>query len=573
MAKYNFLNKPLYPDLNDWPLSKMGKNRDQFVKELEDMVFDHIKKRKGDNIGKLLAQTIYKERTRVKEEPWKVDPKDDPVFWKNLQKILAEEIDNEDKNAIKQNDDILKSIIHRYAEEIIGSFHNKTFKFARRFLTMVFNRLLNTAANRNIQRLYGTEFHLHDRMRAIGEVDKIRALFPKGNIVIVPTHFSNLDSILIGYVLDSIVGLPAFSYGAGLNLYNSGPAAYYMNRLGAYRVDRRKKNVVYLETLKALASLLNQKGVNNIFFPGGTRSRSGSIEDQLKLGLLGSIIDAQRSLLSKGSDEKIIVVPVILSYHFVLEAKHLIYQHLKKTGKEKFLLPSKKDASLKKKAIIKFLWEFFSNPSEIMVSIGRPMDALGNFVDDNAVSHDRFGKEVNVRDYFLNNGEITVDKQRESVYTRQLADRIVRRFHKENIVLSSHITAFVVYNILSKKHPGLDKFALLRLPTEGITFPLDLVEEIVKTLQQKLFVMEADKSIRLSETMHKSPLEIIHDGVEKLGRFHPNKPLKATKDGDLFSGDFALLYYYHNRMTGYNLEKEINWKETFERHPDIFNYE
>ncbi len=573
MAKYKFKNTPLFPNLDDWPISKMGKNRDQFVKELEEMVFTHIKSKKGDKLGKLLAQTIYKERTRVKEDSWKVDKNDEASFWKEKQRQFAEELDEEDQDAIDLNDQILKEIIHRYSEEIIGYFHNKTFRFARKFLTVVFNRLLNTAANRNMQRLYRTNVNIHDRMQAFGEIELLRELFPKGNIVIVPTHFSNLDSVLIGYVLDSIIGLPAFAYGAGLNLYNSGFVAPFMNRLGAYRVDRRKKNVVYLETLKALSSLLNQKGVNNIFFPGGTRSRSGAIEEQLKLGLLGSVIDAQRELLKQGSDRKIIVVPLVLSYHFVLEGKHLIYQHLKKTGKEEFLLPSKKDQSKKRKSIAKFFWEFFSEPSEIIVSIGRPMDALGNFLDKDAVSLDRQGNPVNIRDYFVNNGEVTKDKQRESVYTKQLAKRIIRRFKKENIVLSSHLTAFAVYNILARKHPTLNQFALLRLPTEDINFPIEMVADVVAEIQIKLFDMEKNKDIILSEQVKKQPLEIIYDGVVKVGRFHLKKPLAVNKSGDLFSRDFALLYYYHNRLTGYDLDDTVDWKGVFNRNSDIFDYE
>jgi len=73
-----------------------------------------------------------------------------------------------------------------------------------------------------------------------------------------------------------------------VNLYDVEILAYYMNRLGAYRVDRRKKNPIYLETLKSMASLSLLEGLNHIFFPGGTRSRSGAIEENLKLGLLNS---------------------------------------------------------------------------------------------------------------------------------------------------------------------------------------------------------------------------------------------------------------------------------------------
>lgn len=151
----------------------------------------------------------------------------------------------------------------------------------------------------------------------------------------MPTHFSNLDSILVGYAMDEMLGLPSFSYGAGLNLYNSGIAAYFMNRLGAYRVDRRKKNPIYLETLKAMSKLSIQRGVNSLFFPGGTRSRSGSLEKKLKMGLIGTAVEAQRALCQEGKKEKIFIVPLVMSYHFVLEAKYLIEQHLLITGKGK----------------------------------------------------------------------------------------------------------------------------------------------------------------------------------------------------------------------------------------------
>src|SRR5690625_7128854 len=101
----------------------------------------------------------------------------------------------------------------------------------------------------------------------------------------LPTHLSDLDISLIVYVIDTRVGIPAFAYGAGLNLYNFGPAAYFMNRLGAYRVDRRKKNPIYLETLKAMSTLSIKSGVNNLFFPGGTPTSSGPRERPIKHGV------------------------------------------------------------------------------------------------------------------------------------------------------------------------------------------------------------------------------------------------------------------------------------------------
>lgn len=81
---------------------------------------------------------------------------------------------------------------------------------------------------------------LVDRLFITGPVDRIRHLATKATVILVPTHFSNLDSIMIGYGMD-MIGLPAFQYGAGLNLFNNRFLAFLMGNLGAYRLDRRKK--------------------------------------------------------------------------------------------------------------------------------------------------------------------------------------------------------------------------------------------------------------------------------------------------------------------------------------------
>lgn len=67
-----------------------------------------------------------------------------------------------------------------------------------------------------------------------GEVEVIWVLMKKGMVVVVFIYFSNLDFILIGYVLDEYVGLFFFFYGVGLNLYNIGYMVYFMNCLGVY---------------------------------------------------------------------------------------------------------------------------------------------------------------------------------------------------------------------------------------------------------------------------------------------------------------------------------------------------
>lgn len=545
---------PVIPDMHDWPIYKLHQDRRRFVEQIDAFTMERLLYKYGDSIKDVIAKTIYLERIRIREEPWKVDPPDERLFWKKIQnQLLRPPADATDEYIRANSVELLQRIIHRYSEEIVGTFKIATFLFARRFLTFFFSRLLNTAASRNFRRIFNSRYRLHERIICKGEIEQLRELMKKGTVVIVPTHFSNLDSILIGYAMDAVLGLPSFSYGAGLNLYNTGYTAYYMNRLGAYRVDRRKKNPVYLEALKSMSKLSIERGTNSLFFPGGTRSRSGHLETRLKMGLLGTALEAQRSLCQAGKDQKVFIVPLVLNYHVVFEAKQLIDQHLQRTGKELYFRSSGDWFKLRK--ILRFAWKFFSQGSEIVLSFGKPMDVLGNFVDNEGNSNDAFGRKIEVRDYFCSDGKVEEDLQREEEYTKMLADRIVERYHKENIVLSSHLMAFVAFRMLRMQNPGLDLYALLRLPADEQLFPIDSVRQFVAAALDYLRTLEAGQQIHLSDKLHLNIDELIADGVSNLGIYHPEVPLLFTKDGNLHTQDIRVLYFYHNRLDHYQLEK------------------
>lgn len=559
MAEGSKVYPQIIPDMTQWPIYKLLADRKNFVEEIQEFTFQRLLKLYGDDLQEMVARSIYMERIRIKEEPWKVDPPNERIFWKKMSRqLLGKSPQISEEEAKASAEAVLRTIIHRYAEEIVGTFSIPHFQFARKFLTVFFNRLLNTAAGRNMKRLFGTRHKIYERLLTKGEVETVRNLMTKGTVILVPTHSSNLDSILIGYALDTILGLPSFSYGAGLNLYNTGYTAYFMNRLGAYRVDRRKKNPIYLETLKAMSNLSIQRGTNSLFFPGGTRSRSGELEDKLKMGLLGTAMEAQRAIYMQGRTDKVFIVPLILSYHVVLEAKYLIEQHLQRIGKERYLRSRDEFYSLRK--LLKFAWKFFSEPSEITLSFGKPMDVMGNFVNEQGISYDQSGREIDVRDYFMFNGELTENLQRESEYTIRLANIIVQRYHKENIVLSSHVIAFAAFSILKHENPHLDLFRILRLPPDDFVFPMDTMREIVRQLKAQLIRMRDNDEIKLSRQILLEEDELIRDGMRKLGIYHVDKPLIFNKKGQIISQDFKLLFFYHNRLAHYQLYQQINWR-------------
>jgi glycerol-3-phosphate O-acyltransferase len=418
--------------------------------------------------------------------------------------------------------------------------------------------LLNAAAGKNFRRLWSTKLELHERIKIHGDVGQVRNMFEHGTVVILPTHLSNLDSIMIGYALDAVVGLPAFSYGAGLNLYESEIFAFYMTRLGAYKVDRRKKNPIYLDSLKIMSQVMLERGTNSLFFPGGTRSRSGEIERELKYGLLNSLLSAQRSIFEHGGNQKIIVIPLILGYHCTLEAQTLISGYLKSTGEEKYTGSGRRN--FKVRNLLSFAWKFFSQSSEIHLSFGEPMDVLGYRLDAEANSIDDRHQQVDIREFFSLHGKIEANRQRESIYTRKLAEKVVENYERYYVVLTSHLVAFTAFQILRKMHPSMDLYALLRLPLDMLSIPMPLFRKTFVTFLDLLKKMERDHKILMQSELHSFDTdESIRHGIKYLGSFHAVWPLKIGQKDNVIARNPMLVFYYHNRLSGYHLEDMISW--------------
>lgn len=552
---------PILPRKSEWPIVKLSKNRKAFINKVALESRDRILALKGgsaDSLREKLETTLYRERMRIKQNPWLIDPDDEGVFWSKVKSTLVSvtsDTTSSEEQKLEQYKTILYDITRRYTEEIASNFKHSHYKITRRIVTFGFSRLLNTARVKGFKSIFSSQFTLQDKIQIIGETEQLRNLASKGTIVMTPTHFSNLDSILIGWTI-STLGLPPFIYGAGLNLFNIGIFAYFMNALGAYKVDRRKKNLPYLETLKTYSSEAIQFGCHSLFFPGGTRSRSGRLEKSLKLGLLSTAVEAQRANYERGEEDvsgKVFVVPVTINYHFVLEAPSLIKEYLNLTGQERYYQETDEYSTSYK--ISKFLVKFFTKGSDISVSIGRPMDILGNYVDDEGNSMDNHGRIIDCKDYFLSNGQITVDKQRENEYTRQLAKKIVDEFHKINRVFSSHLVAFTAFQLIRRENHKLDLFNLLRLPEEDIVLAYPEFEAECQRVLDNILQMEKEGRVHVAPHLKQPMDKIIDHGLVNLGMYNVKRPLVKTDNGEIVTEDLSLLYYYHNRLDGYELDK------------------
>jgi glycerol-3-phosphate O-acyltransferase len=551
--------KPILEDIPDWPVYQLSKNRKEFIEEVAQKSFERIKESRPTtkHVIDELEATIYREQQRMKRNRWRVDAEDEPRFWSSMKEEVVALVGKSPEETQVKADELLHRIVSRYANEIAGNFKANSYRLTREVVKFWFSRLLNGARVKKFGAFFRSRYTLRDKIHIVGKVKHLRKLATEGTVIMVPTHFSNLDSILIGWVIHSL-GLPAFIYGAGLNLFNIKIFAYFMNSLGAYKVDRRKKNVPYLETLKLYSTLAIQKGAHSLFFPGGTRSRSGAIEKQLKLGLLNSTIEAQRNLYLDAKPgepvRKIFIVPVSLNYHFVLEAPDLINEYLSAKGQDRYLPEQDKYGSWQ---LLQFLFKFFTKGSNISVSIGQGLDIMGNYVDDDGKSLDGQGRVIDTRDYFLSNGKITIDKQREDEYTRMLSQKIVGEYHRINRVFASHLVAFVAFEMWQKKHPKLDLFGLLRLPEEDQVLEYEEFRAACKRVRKQIYQLKDEGKVYYATHLKGKADLVIRHGLDNVGIFHLKRPLLLNKEGNIITKDFNTLYYYHNRLVGYDLEKFI----------------
>jgi len=554
--KYNnrFKFKPILPDHDEWPVVKLSKTRDEFINKVTDHSAEQIRKLrpKSASLIEELETTRHREKHRLASNPWDVDPDDEVEFWKDVKTNLMDLSGQSDTN--RKEEEVLRKIVHRYSSEIAGNFKPSYYRFTRNVVTYGFARLLNASQDNFFEGLFRGRRTLRDKIRIRGHVDLLRSLAKKGTIVMVPTHFSNLDSILVGWVIHEL-GLPPFIYGAGLNLFNMKIFAYFMNSVGAYKVDRRKKNMVYLETLKTYSNLAIQEGCHSLFFPGGTRSRSGQIEKRLKLGLLGTALEAQRNSFKEDPNKKVFIVPVNLNYNFVLEAPSLIKQYLRQKGRERYYIDTDEYTTSYK--ILKFLVKFFTKKAEISVTIGHAMDLFGNYVTEDGDSIGKFGDIVDPKDYFIKNDKIVADKQRDEEYTRLLSQRIVEEFHKYNEVLPSILVAFTAYQMMRKRYESLDLYSFLRLPDDELELDYDEFQLTVIKLVEILKGMEHDEKLLLAPEFENPPDQIVEAGLANLGMYHAKRPLMVNEDNKVISEDINLLYFYHNRLVGYNLDQYV----------------
>ncbi len=469
--------------------------------------------------------------------------------WRNIARSLGRMSDEECAAR-------LLDVVRRHARDVAGNFNPRVYKFASRAAAPIIGALLSPMQT---LRHAGSAFDLRaldGRVVIEGPIGAITKLAELGTIVFVPTHLSNLDSVVFGFALER-AGLPPATYGAGKNLFTNPLLSYFMHNLGAYRVDRRLKHGLYKEVLKAYSCALIEHGYHSLFFPGGTRSRSGGVERKLKLGLAGTGVEAMARTAAAGHPRKVFFVPATINYLLTLEAETLVDDFLSEEGKHRYIIED--DESTRPTRIASFVRKLLGLDAGCVIRFSSPLDCFGNTVDEDGVSRDARGHVVDPLSYLRGaDGKVGPDAQRDAQYTRELGEAVVAAYQRDTVAMATHLVAACAFEKLIERVEGraVDIFAMLR-DKDDVTVSRAELADRVERLRDRARELERQGGIVLGPRLGRaSGRDILDEALRAFSGYHTSQVL-APRGDSLLLVDTRLIFYYQNRLAGHGLAADL----------------
>ncbi len=155
--------------------------------------------------------------------------------------------------------------------------------------------------------------------------EKLKKIPESSVVVFVMNHRSNIDYILVAYMLAREISL-SYAVGEWARVW---PLEYIFKSFGAYFIRRKCRDRLYHLVLEKYIQHISLRGVTQgIFFEGGL-TRDGKFKEP-KLGIIDYIARIKNDPKFRGD---IVFVPASINYDWILEDRILIEEW--KDGKEK----------------------------------------------------------------------------------------------------------------------------------------------------------------------------------------------------------------------------------------------
>lgn len=252
---------------------------------------------------------------------------------------------------------------------------------------------------------------------------KIKAVAGKNPIVLVPSHKSHIDYLLISYLFYNYdLTLPHICAGINLKFW---PVSRFIRRGGGFYIRRSfSDNKIYKVVLEHYLKMLIREGYSVEFFIEGTRSRTGKLLKP-RMGILSMIMRAYLD----GEADDIYFIPLSINYERVMEQKSYLEEvHGSKKEKENV------------RGMLKARKEFRRKYGKVFV---------------------RFADPVSLKDFLKEKGvepkQKTIDECRREV--EDFAYRLTYEINRSATVTS---TSLVASSLLSYPRKGIPEEAVIK---------------------------------------------------------------------------------------------------------------
>lgn len=264
--------------------------------------------------GKIIKRLNKSVRTFIESYNIKLDK------YKFMSKIMVKQelmndgeihqaiIEYAEENGLRISD--VQNEVEEYIEEIVPFFNLLSYyKFGYKVANFILNLIYEVVID-------------HEN------AEKLKNIPPDNAVVFVMNHRSNIDYIIVAYMLAKNISL-SYAVGEWARVW---PLEYIFKSFGAYFIRRKFRKKLYHFVLEKYIQLISLQGVTQGVFIEGGLTRNGILREP-KLGILDYIIKIKENNKFK---KDIIFIPVGINYDWVLEDRSLIQEWKHKKEKSGF---------------------------------------------------------------------------------------------------------------------------------------------------------------------------------------------------------------------------------------------
>lgn len=253
-------------------------------------------------------------------------------------------------------------------------------------------------------------------------VERLREAARRGTVVLLPSHKSHVDYLVLSYVLrKNLLELPVVAAGDNLAFF---PIGELLRRGGAFFIRRDfRGDRLYAAIVDAYVRRLLRDGWAIEFYLEGGRSRTGKLLPP-KLGLLNLVVDTAISMEGRS----VAFVPVNIGYDRLMEDFEL--------AREKAGAKKEREGPASLVAVLEALGDDYGRVS---VTFGAPMDL--------STLRARMGL----------NGDAPLPPAKRRSITTKLADLVVKSIHHNARLSAGSLVALALLDMPGRglAHPAL----------------------------------------------------------------------------------------------------------------------